>query len=134
MMTMNAREITQKALDFQKGAFTCWYDALSIIQDQTALAVEKTLDQTSWIPDEGRRVISSWVGTCKNERDRYRVYMEESFSILEKRLAQYTKDAPAGSKKPATEEKQAAPVIKSKADAVEEKKASDAQETKQSIQ
>jgi len=126
-MTMNTKEITQRVLDFQKGTFARWYDALSIIQDQTALAVEKTLDRTSWIPDEGRRVISSWIGTCKNERDRYRVYMEESFSIFEKRLAQYTKDAPAGPKKPATEAKKAAPVIKSRADTVEEKKVSDAQ-------
>lgn len=133
-MTMDANEITKQAFDFQKGAFARWYDAMTTIQDRAALAVDTMLDQTTWIPDEGRRVISSWIGTCKNERDRYKVYMEESFSVLEKHLAQDTKDSPARRDKPAAEAKTAAPVIKSKAAAVEEKKASAAQETKQSIQ
>jgi DNA replication initiation complex subunit (GINS family) len=134
MMTMNANEIAKQALDFQKGAFAGWYGAMSILQDQAATAVDMMLDQTSWIPDQGRQLISSWVSTCKNERDRFKVYMEESFSGLEKYLAQDTKTAPARPTKPAAEAKTAAPVGKSKAAAVEEKKAPAAQETKQSIQ
>lgn len=131
---MDANKITKQALDFQKGAFARWYDAMSTLQDRATMAVDTMLDQTNWIPDEGRQVISSWIGTCKNERDRYKVYMEESFSALEKHLAQDTKDAPVRPAKPAAEEKTAAPVIKSKDAAVEEKKAPAAQEPKQSNQ
>lgn len=118
-MTMNTNEITKQALDFQKGVFDSWYGAMSILQDQAALAVDTMLNQTSWIPDQGRQVISSWVSTCKNERDRFKVYMDESFSGLEKYLAQDIR---------------AAPEKKSKAAAVEEKKAPAAQDTKQSAQ
>jgi hypothetical protein len=134
MMKMNTNEITKQALDFQKGVFASWYGAMSILQDQAASAVDTMLNQASWIPDEGRQVISSWVSTCKNERDRYKVYMEESFSGLEKFLAQDTKAAPARINMPAAEAKTAEPVIKSKAAAVEEKKAPAGQKTKQSIQ
>jgi hypothetical protein len=118
MMTMNTNEFTKQALDLQKGTFASWYDAMSIVQDQVVLAVDKLLDQTAWIPDEDRQVISRWVGTCKNERDRYKVYMEESFSVIENQLAQKPRDAPV---KPADA-------------AVEEKMAPDAQGTKQSVQ
>ena len=131
---MNANEIASQSLDLQKGVFASWYGAMSILQDQAASAVDMVLDQTSWIPDEGRQIILSWLSTCKNERDRYRVYMEESFSGLEKYLAQDIKTALARPGKSAAEAKTAAPVIKSKAAAVEEKKSSAAQETKQSIQ
>jgi hypothetical protein len=134
MMAKNADETAKQTLDFQKGAFACWWDAMSILQDQTALAVDKMMDQTNWISDEGRQALSSWIGTCKNERDRYKVYMEESFSVLENHLAQNTKGAPVSSDKPATEAKTAAPVMKSEADAVEEEKAPDVRETKQSVQ
>ena len=133
-MTMNANEITKQALDFQKGVFDGWYGAMSILQDQAALAVDTMLNQTSWIPDQGRQVISSWVGTCKNERDRFKVYMDESFSGLGKYLAQEIKAAPARPAKPAAEIKTAAPEKISKAAAVEEKKAPAAQDSKQSAQ
>ncbi len=133
-MTMNTNEITKQALDFQKGVFDGWYGAMSILQDQAALAVDTMLNQTSWIPDQGRQVISSWVSSCKNERDRFKAYMDESFSGLEKYLAQEKKAAPARPVKPAAEVKTAAPEKKSKAAAVEEKKAPAAQDTKQSAQ
>lgn len=133
-MAMNTKKITKQALDFQKGTFTCWYNTMSSLQDQTGMAVDKMLNQTSWIPDEDRQVISSWVGTCKNERDRYKAYVEESFSVLEKHLARNTKDAPDKPDKPAAEAKTAAPMMTSQVDAVEENRAPDAQETTQSIQ
>lgn len=131
-MTRNADEITKQALEFQKDAFDSWYDAMSIFQDQASLAVDKLINQTSWIPDEGRQVLSGWAGTCKKERERYKAYMEESFSVLENQISQNTKDAPARPDKPAEEEKPPAPAMNSKAAVVEGKKATDVQETKQS--
>ena len=85
-MTMNANEITKQALDFQKGVFASWHGAMSILQDQAALAVDTMLDQTSWIPDQGRQVISSWVTTCKNERDRLRFIWTKAFPALKNTL------------------------------------------------
>jgi hypothetical protein len=134
MMTMNTNKITKQALDFQKGVFASWYGAMSILQDQAALAMDTMLDQTVWIPDQGRQVISSWISTCKNERDRFKVYMDESFSGLEKYLAQEIKSAPARPAKPAAEVKTAAPEKKSKAAAAEEKKAPATEDSKQSAQ
>jgi hypothetical protein len=130
---MNANEIASQSLDFQKGVFTSWYGAMSILQDQAASAVDMVLDQTSWIPDEGRQIISSWLSTCKNERDRYRVYMEESFFGLEKYLAQDIKTPLARPGKPAAEAKKTAPAKPPKP-AAEEIKAAPAQETKKATQ
>ena len=133
-MTKNVHETAKQTLDIQKGTFACWWDAMSIFQDQAALAVDKVLNQAGLISDEGRQVLSGWIGTCKNERDRYKVYMEESFSVLEKHLAQNTKGASAGPDKPTAEAKTAAPVTKAEVDAVEEEKSPDAHEEKQSVQ
>lgn len=127
---METNPITKQVLDFQKGAFSSWYGAMSILQEQAALTVDTMLIQASWIPDEGRRAILSWVSACKNEGERYKAYVEESFSGLEKYLAQEEiKAAPAKSKKPVVETKKAASA-KTEKPAAEEKKAASAQETK----
>lgn len=133
-MTINTNEITKQALDFHKGVFDSWYGAMSILQDQAALAVDTMLNQTSWIPDKGCQVISDWVSTCKNERDRFKVYLDQSFSGLEEHLAQEIKSTPSRPAKPAAEVKTAAPEKKSKAFAVEEKKPPAAQDTKKAAQ
>lgn len=117
---MNTNEIKKQAFDIQKDAFACWYDAMSILQDQAAQAVDTMLNLTNWVPDENHQAISSWIGTCKNERSRYKVYMEESFSVIEKNLMQDTMDSPAKPNKSAAEEKPTAPVEESKVVAVEE--------------
>jgi hypothetical protein len=134
MMTKNVRETAKDTLDFQKGAFACWWDAMSILQDQAALAVDKVLNQTDLISDEGRQVLSSWIGTCKNERERCRVYMEESFSAFEKQLARNTTGASAGPGESAAQAESTAPAPESGGDAVEEEKSSEAHEIKQSVQ
>jgi hypothetical protein len=105
---MEAYQITKQAFDFQKGAFSSWFDVLSILQDQADLTVDTMFNQASWIPNEGRQVILDWVSACKNEGDRYKDYVDEIFSGLEKYLVQEIKGAPAEDKKADAEETKAA--------------------------
>ena len=112
---MEPNQITKQALDYQRGAFSSWYGAMSIIQEQAAVAVNTMLSQASWIPDQGRQVILSWLSACKNECDRCKVYVEENFSGLEKYFVQEKKGVPvAESKKPAPKEKNTAPAQETK--------------------
>ncbi|MGD9009609.1 MAG: hypothetical protein PVG41_16915 [Desulfobacteraceae bacterium] len=105
---MEDYQITKQAFDFQKGVFSSWCDVFSILHDQADLTVDMVLNQASWIPDEGRQVILNWVSACKNEGDRYKAYVEESYSGLEKYLVQEIKGAPVEDKKAAAEETKAA--------------------------
>jgi hypothetical protein len=120
---MEANQITKQALDFQKGVFSSWYGAMSIVQDQAALAVDTMLNQASWISDERRQAMLSWVSTCKKERDRLKRYLEDSLSGLEKYLGQEIKAAPAKPQKPNAEEIKAAPAKPQKPNAEEIKAA-----------
>lgn len=126
---MEANPITKQVLDFQRGAFSSWHGAMSILQEQAALTVDTMLNQAIWIPEEGRQAILSWVSAWKNEGDRFKTYVQESFSGLEKRLVPEIKAAPAKPQKPVAEAKKAAPA-KPEKPAAEAKKAASAQETK----
>lgn len=133
-MTSYADEIAKQVIDFQKGAFVSWYGAISSMQDQAASAADMMLNQTDWIPDEGRAIILSWFVACLNERDRLKVFLQDGYSQLEKYLAQQTAPVPARAQRSEVKEKTAAPEIKSKVAAVEQKVAAPAQETKPSAQ
>jgi hypothetical protein len=69
-----------------------------MIQDQAAVAVETMMNQTSLVPEDGRQSINSWLNACQAERNRFKSYVEDSFSGLEKHLAPKSKSAVAKSK------------------------------------
>ena len=97
MMAYN--QIAKQAIDFQKSSFENGYNAVARVQDQAAEAVETMLNQTSLVPEEGRQVIKSWVNACQEERNRFKSYVEDGFSGLEKHLAPESKIVPAKPKK-----------------------------------
>jgi hypothetical protein len=92
---MEYNQITKQAIDFQKTAFNSWYNAVSMVQDQAAVAVETMMNQTSLVPEDGRQAIKSWLDACQAERNRFKSYVEDGFSGLEKHLAPKSKSAVA---------------------------------------
>ena len=130
---VEANSITKQVLDFQKGAFSSWYGAMSILQEQATLTVDRMLNQAIWIPDEGRQAIFSWASAWKNEGDRFKTYVEESFSGLEKRLVPEITATLAKPEKPVAEAKTAA-LAKPKKPAQEERKTASAREAKLATQ
>jgi hypothetical protein len=95
---MEYNQITKQVLDFQKLSFSNWYNAVSMVQDQAVAAMDTILDQATWIPEEGRNAIQSWVNVCQEERDRFKSYVDEGFTGLEKAAAEGRKTAPKAKK------------------------------------
>ncbi|MGD8834473.1 MAG: hypothetical protein PVJ84_07440 [Desulfobacteraceae bacterium] len=91
-------EITKQVIDFQKMSFSSWYNAVAMVQDQTTTAMDMVLDQSTWVPEDGRKVVQSWLNACQNERDRFKSYVDEGFSSVEKLIAKGKKTAPAKAK------------------------------------
>ena len=94
---MEYSQIAKQTIDFQKSAFSGWYDAVVTVQDQASSAMEKMMDQVTWVPEEGRKAVQNWVNLCQEERVRFKSYVEAGFAGLEKHFAEETKTAPAKS-------------------------------------
>lgn len=118
-MTMNVNEMTKQVMDFQKGAFSSWCDTMAVMQDRTASAMDMIFSQAGWIPDKGRKAILSWLSACMKEHDRFKVYVQDSFSNLEKYFSQELTICQARHPKPAAKAKTAVRRVESKAAAVE---------------
>ena len=81
---MNADKITKQMIDFQKLSFENWFNAVSLVQDQTVSAMDKMLDQATWLPEDGRNAIQNWMGAVQDECDRFKGYVDSGFVSLEK--------------------------------------------------
>ena len=92
---MEYNQIAKQAIDFQKSIFMSGYNAMTMAQDQAAAAVGTMMNQTSLVPEEGRQAIKTWVNACQDERKRFKSYVEDSFSGLEKNLARESKSTSA---------------------------------------
>jgi hypothetical protein len=88
---MEPTQMTKKVIDFQKMSFDHWYNAMSLIQDQAGSTMDMVLNQATWIPEEGRNALRSWVNVCQQERGRFKSYVDKGFSTLEKAVSDVAK-------------------------------------------
>lgn len=127
---MNYNQIAAQIVDFQKTAFTNWYNTVAMIQDQSASAMEMLIRQSGLpMPETACKAVKNWVNACQEGLKRFHSYVEGGFSSNEKHLVLEAKPAPAESTKLLTEEKKADPA-KPTTLTVVEKKAVPAQKTK----
>jgi hypothetical protein len=85
---MEYTQLATQMIDFQKMSFSNWYGAVSILQDQTTSAMKMVLQQNTWLPEEGRKAVQSWIDTYRQERGRFKSYVDEALDDLKKFTAQ----------------------------------------------
>ena len=85
-MALNTNEITKQMIDFQKTAFASWYDAVTLMQDQTTNAVDNMLSQSGLLPDEGSKTLNKWVEVFKTNRKNLKKQVDDGFKQAEQLL------------------------------------------------
>jgi hypothetical protein len=103
---MEYNQIPQKIIDLQKLSFNSWYNAVIAVQEQTVSTMDSMLNQTTWIPEDGRNAMQTWMKIYRDERNRFKSYIDDSFAALEKSLREVRK--PASAQKTAQKTEQAA--------------------------
>lgn len=83
---MDAMKVTQQMVAFQKQSFNSFQSVWDLAQTQTSNAVDGWMDQTSWIPREGRKTIEDWCSFMKKERERFTANVDQYFTTCEKML------------------------------------------------
>ena len=62
---MEPNLMLKQMLDFNKTAFDNSFNAMLTIQEQNAKMVNTFLEQATWMPEEGKKVIRDWVDAYK---------------------------------------------------------------------
>ena len=58
---MDPKQIAKQMVDFNKAAFDNSFDAMSALQDQAEKMFTATMEQTSFFPVEGKKLINEWI-------------------------------------------------------------------------
>lgn len=84
---MDQKEVMRQMLKFNKAAFDNTFTAMTLLQEQLDRMVKMFLEQATWLPKEGKQVITEWVKTYKKGGDDFKKTMDDGFKKLEEFLA-----------------------------------------------
>jgi len=76
---MEQQKIAKQMVEFGQATFNNAFNANTLFQEQFEHVANTVLDQATWIPAEGRKIIDSWAATAKTGRDNLKKYMDDSY-------------------------------------------------------
>jgi hypothetical protein len=76
---MQQNLIAKQSLHLCHAALTQTLDAAMAVQDQSQKTLETLLDQTAGFPVEGRRAITDWIDTCRQQTTAIKNVIDEGF-------------------------------------------------------
>ena len=84
---MDQKQILKQMIEFNQATFNNSFQAMVLLQDQFERIAQTAIDQSNWLPAEGRKAIENWVEACKTGRDNFQSYVEDSYKKVEKYFA-----------------------------------------------
>ena len=100
---MDTAKMAKQMIDFHKATFDNTFNAMVMLQDQTEKMVNSFMEQATWLPEEGKRVIDEWLKGYKKGREDFKKLADDNFKKVEDFFA-----APGKAKKEAKKETKAA--------------------------
>ena len=85
---MEPKDMARQMIEFNKITFDSGFNAMVMVQEQTEKMVNGLMQQATWLPDEGKRVLNEWADTFKKGRNEFRSAVDESFKKAEAYFSQ----------------------------------------------
>jgi polyhydroxyalkanoate synthesis regulator phasin len=88
---VDSKKVVKQMVDFNKATFDNTFNALIMLQEQAERMANTMLEQANWMPEEGRKAISDWVGAYKKGRTEFKGMVDESFAKVEEFFEKFEK-------------------------------------------
>jgi len=88
---LESGKFAKQMIDFYKSTFDNSFNAMVMLQEQAEKTMKTALDQATWLPAEGKKVVDEWVKAYKQGRDEFKRVVEENFKKVEDYFTQSTK-------------------------------------------
>jgi hypothetical protein len=80
---MENKKIAHQIIAFHKSMFDNTFNSLGILQEQTEKMVQMYLQQATWVPAEGKKLINEWVAKYKKGRDDFKTVADKNYKKVE---------------------------------------------------
>ena len=84
---MDPNFMLKQMLDFNKTAYDNSFSAMLTIQEQNAKMVNTFLEQATWMPEEGKKLIRDWVGAYKKGCEDFKKAADENYRKVDEFFA-----------------------------------------------
>ena len=76
---MDQKQNLKQMIDFNKRAFDNTFNSIAALQDQTNSLVSRFLDKSTWIPPEGKKMITQMSDSLMKSRNDFKSVADENF-------------------------------------------------------
>jgi len=84
---MDQKAIFKQMVDFNKATFDNSFNAMGMVQEQAERMLNMSLEQATWLPEEGKKVIDEWIKGYKKGREDFKKIVDENFAKVEEFFA-----------------------------------------------
>jgi len=88
---MEPLKMAKQMIDLQKTALDNTFNSMVLLQEQTERMVHTMMEQATFMPEEGKKILGEWVQTYKKGRDEFKKTVDDSFSKVEAYFSEATK-------------------------------------------
>jgi polyhydroxyalkanoate synthesis regulator phasin len=80
---METGKMAKQMIDFYKSTFDNSFNSMVMLQEQMEKTLKTSLDQATWLPEEGKKVLDDWVKAYKQGREELKKAVDENFKKVE---------------------------------------------------
>jgi len=88
---MDPKQVTKQMIEFNKTAFDNSFNAMAALQEQTERMINMFIDQSPWLPEDGKKVIRDWSRAFKKGREDFKKSVDESYKKVDALFAGFEK-------------------------------------------
>ena len=89
---MEPKKIANQMIQFNKAALDNTFNAMTVLQEQTEKMVNNYLEQSPWMPAEGKKAVTDWIKAYKQGREDFKATVDNNY----KKVEDYFADADKG--------------------------------------
>lgn len=80
---MDQLKIVNQVVEFNKATLENTYNSICMVQEQAERMGELVLNQSTWLPEEGKKTLQDLIDTYKKGREDFKKNIDESFQKVE---------------------------------------------------
>ena len=80
---MDQKQIASKMIQFNKNAFDNSFKTITMVYEQNATMLETFLNQSAWLPEDGKKAVRDWMDAYKTGCDNFKKMVDDSYAKVE---------------------------------------------------
>ena len=83
---MDQKQIVKQILDLNKKVLDGVYAAVALGQEQNERLTKRLVEQSAWVPEEGKKVVGEWIEQASKMRNDFKKGLDEGLKTIEEQI------------------------------------------------